>query len=142
MANHGISTSDSTALEYPFILPNLALAYNTAFENVSGITPMIEAPWAFSSFWMYTILIDHKQFGMNSRSLIKLLLEKGIQARPLWQPAHLSPAHKDMFPTDCAVSEHLYQCALSLPCSVGLKDAEFERVVETVLNGYQQKVKS
>ncbi|MEO6847693.1 MAG: DegT/DnrJ/EryC1/StrS family aminotransferase, partial [Chthoniobacterales bacterium] len=61
----------------------------------------------------------------------------GIQSRPLWQPLHLSPAHKNN-PTagSCEVSERLYKRGLSLPCSTWIGDEEIDRVcskLETIL---------
>ena len=35
----------------------IAQRYRDAFEGAPGLTPMREAPWAQSTFWMYTILV-------------------------------------------------------------------------------------
>ena len=99
---------------------HIAETYLEAFKNVPGITPMREAPWAFSNFWLFTVLIDAKLFGKTSRQLLKALAEKKIQSRPLWQPIHLSPAHAGCQPQPCPTAEMLYENCLSLPCSVGL----------------------
>jgi perosamine synthetase len=94
---------------------------------------MHEAPWAFSIYWMYTVLVDQLKYGMDSRALLHRLEAQKIQTRPLWQPVHLSPAHKGMYATDCLVAEQLNQAALSLPCSVGLTHKEQQHVVENIL---------
>ena len=112
---------------------SIARAYDEAFHGVSGITPMAEAPWASSAFWMYTILVDEGDFGMDSRRLLGLLDRSGIQARPLWQPLHLSRAHASSQAYRCDVAERLHRDALSLPCSVGLTPADQERVIDAVL---------
>jgi len=110
----------------------LATAYSTALGRVSGITPMEEAPWAFSIYWMYTVLVDELLYGINSRTLQKQLREANIQTRPLWQPLHLSMAHKDSQSHFCETAERLHQKAISLPCSVGLSPEALEYIV-TVL---------
>jgi perosamine synthetase len=110
----------------------IAKAYAEAFKDLPGIVPMREAQWAFSNFWMFTVRVDAKYFGMNSRQLLKALAEKKIQSRPLWQPLHLSPAHAGSQPLQCKTAEMLYENCLSLPCSVGLSDAGLERVGEAV----------
>jgi perosamine synthetase len=110
----------------------IARRYNEAFGDVSGITPMKEADWAFSIFWMYTILIDEKKYGKESRELLKLLGELGIQTRPLWQPLHLSPAHNDYQRPQCKVAERLSRQALSLPSSVGLTNTEQRRTLSVL----------
>lgn len=118
--------------EYIGIKRRIAETYAEAFRDILGITPMREAEWAFSVFWLFTALIDVAQFGMDSRALLRYLDANKIQARPLWQPAHLSPAHRGMHATDCMVAERLNRDAVSLPCSVGLKDYEQERVIKTL----------
>lgn len=110
----------------------MANAYASAFKDLPGVAPMREASWAFSNFWMFTILIDPKRFGMNSRRLLKILAEKKIQSRPLWQPIHLSPAHAHCQPQSCPTAEMLFRDCLSLPCSVGLSDAGLECVVAAI----------
>jgi perosamine synthetase len=110
----------------------IAATYMEAFKGVSGLTPMREAEWAFSVFWMYTILVDEAQYKMNSRALLRHLEELRIQTRPLWQPMHLSPAHRGALAADCSVAEQLHLRALNLPCSVGLRYVEQKRVIEVI----------
>jgi perosamine synthetase len=112
----------------------IADAYDAAFRDVPGLTLMPDAPWASSVKWMYTILVDEEAYGMDSRALLKKLDNARIQTRPLWQPAHLSPAHVDAFAMPCPVAERLKREALSLPCSVGLTEAQQQRVIEIICN--------
>jgi perosamine synthetase len=109
----------------------IARRYREALEHVPGITPMPEAGWATSIFWMYTILVNETAYGMDSRALLRRLEDAGIQSRPLWQPIHLSPAHAGHTYT-CPVAEDLYRRALSLPCSVGLTEAQQAKVIEQI----------
>jgi perosamine synthetase len=109
----------------------IAQRYADGLRNIAGITPMPEAAWGHSSFWMYTVLVNAREFGMNSRQLMRELETSGIQTRPLWQPLHLSPAHTGIA-TDCAVAEMLNRNALSLPSSVDLLKADQERVIENI----------
>jgi perosamine synthetase len=113
----------------------LAAAYRSALAEVPGLTPMPEAPWAASTFWLYTVLVDPEGYGIDSRGLLAALAERGIQTRPLWQPAHRSPAHRDLRPASCPVADRLYAQALSLPCSVGLTDADQQRVIAAIRAG-------
>lgn len=109
-----------------------ARAYTAALSGVPGIRCPEEPPGAFSTFWMYTILVEEKAAGGDSRALLRRLATAGIQSRPLWQPMHLSPAHRGSYATDCSVAERLYRDALSLPCSVGISEAEIGRVVSAI----------
>jgi perosamine synthetase len=106
--------------------------YTDAFDGTPGITPMREADWAFSIFWMYTVLFSGQRHVGNSRKLLDDLSASQIQTRPLWQPLHLSPAHIQCQAYKCTVAEHLNRDALSLPCSIGLTKAEQERVIKAL----------
>jgi perosamine synthetase len=111
-----------------------ASRYTQDLSNVQGISTMNEAPWAFSSFWLYTILVDEGEYGMDSRALSEVLTRHGIQTRPLWQPLYRSKAHTKSQAFQIEVADILYKSALSLPCSVGLKESEVEHVVKIIKN--------
>jgi perosamine synthetase len=64
--------------------------------------------------------------------LLAELQKRDIQTRPLWQPLHLSPAHAGSQLLHTGVSERLYRDALSLPCSVGLRPDQQERVISAI----------
>lgn len=110
----------------------IATTYSKALADVSGITTMVEAPWAHSTFWLYTILVDSLSYGMDSRALLRRLDEAKIQARPLWQPLHLSKAHANCGTFSCPVAERLNRDALSLPCSVEITDEHLDAVIEVL----------
>lgn len=112
---------------------SIADRYVAALAGVPGITPMREAPWAFSAFWMFTVLVEASLYGRDSRAVLRALADAGIQARPLWQPMHRSVAHAGAWSRPCPVAEHVHARALSLPCSVGLVPVAQDRVVSTLL---------
>lgn len=107
----------------------IAAHYTDQFKDLPGLTPMREAPWASSIFWLYTILVDEQK---GSRELMRYLAEQDIQARPLWQPLHQSPAYAGSQAYQCTVAERLNRLALSLPCSTGLTADEQARVINAV----------
>lgn len=110
----------------------IAQEYKEGLQHVPGITCMPEASWAFSTFWLYTILVDGDRFQMHSRELLRRFEQCRIQARPLWQPLHLSAAHRGHFKTDCTIAEGLNEQALSLPSSVGLTPEDQLTVLRTI----------
>ena len=110
-----------------------AARYTEKLQNLPGIVPMRNAPWAASTFWMYTILIEEDKFRMDSRRLMRTLDSKKIQCRPLWQPIHQSPAHASKNMVALPVAEQLARRGLSLPCSVGLTESEQDRVIAALV---------
>ncbi len=110
----------------------IAQAYNRGLANIAGLTLPKQAPWAGSIWWMYTMLVDALEYGEDSRALLNRLNQNKIQTRPLWQPAHKSPAHRDCESYHCEVAERLNRDGLSLPCSVGLTESQREHVLVNV----------
>lgn len=117
----------------------IAARYQEAFASLPGITVPREAEWAFSTYWMFTVLVDENQTGINSRELLRLLDGHRIQARPLWQPMHCSPAHDAKASPTSPQAEELHRQAISLPCSVGLRAAAQDYVIETVTDILSQR---
>jgi perosamine synthetase len=111
----------------------IARRYMDSLAHVPGITLPEEASWAFSTFWMFTILIDQNVAPINSRGLLRELASRNIQSRPLWQPMHQSPAHNPIGSPSCPNAETLYRQALSLPCSVGLTWPQQRRVIDSIV---------
>jgi perosamine synthetase len=112
----------------------IARRYQESLVSLPGIRLPEEADWAFSTFWMYTVLIDEKESHIDSRQLLRELATKKIQARPLWQPIHRSPAHRLSGSPACPNSDAVYGQAISLPCSVGLTPSDQSRVIEIITN--------
>jgi perosamine synthetase len=113
---------------------SIAARYQHGFAGIAGLTPMKNASWAESTYWMYTILVDPVEFGMDSRQLLRVLELQKIQTRPLWQPIHLSPAHTvKVVAQSLPVAEHLADHALSLPCSVNLSEHDQDRVISAII---------
>lgn len=110
----------------------IARRYEEGLADVPGIEPMRQAPWARSTFWLYTILIDCETAHTDARELRLMLEGRGIQSRPLWQPLNLSLAHAGGQGFECEVAEKLWNRGLCLPSSVGLTKEDQARVIECI----------
>jgi perosamine synthetase len=110
----------------------IARRYHESLLSLPGIRLQEEADWAFSTFWMYTVLIDEKKSRIDSRELLRELAARKIQTRPLWQPIHRSPAHNLPGNPSCPNSDALYGQAISLPCSAGLTPSDQSYVIEII----------
>jgi len=117
----------------------VAAAYTEAFDDLPGITPMREAPWARSTFWLYTMLVDEARYGQDSRSLMRQLAQAGIQTRPLWQPLHRSPVYRSAEVLSSGIADDLNRRALSLPSSVGITLLETKKVIESVVSRFEDR---
>lgn len=125
--------------EYIVAKRRIAATYTSQLAEIAGITVMPQADWADSIFWMYTILINDIEYGIDSRTLLQRLTEVKIQTRPLWQPIHLSPAYPQALTIGCAMAEMLNQTALSLPCSVEVTGGQQMNVIEVIKDLHQKR---
>lgn len=110
----------------------IAKRYRESLASVPGLSLPKEADWAFSTFWMYTVLIDERESRIGSRELLRALAGMNIQTRPLWQPIHRSRAYCASNGASCPNADALYSRAISLPCSVGLAPKAQDRVIDAV----------
>ena len=105
-----------------------AALYSEALARLSGAEPLGEAPWAFSTSWMYSVLLDPGRYG-DVRRLVERANAEGIQCRPLWYPLHRQPVFEGAQAYRVEVADRLHARGVLLPCSVGITAEERERVV-------------
>ncbi len=110
----------------------IAQRYLEAFAMHPFVSLQQEAANVCSNRWLYTIRLLESS-PITSRELMNCLGQHEVQARPLWQPLHLSEAHKQFRPRDkFPVSEQLNLECLSLPSSVGMSPQQQQRVIDHV----------
>ena len=104
----------------------IARAYEAALDGIEGITLHPEMPWAKCVYWLYSILVDEKAYGLSRDELKRRLAEEGVETRRFFYPMHVMPPYrpylrqKQKFP----VAERLASMGLNLPSGVKLsKDA-------------------
>lgn len=112
---------------------HIAARYGAALGAVPGFRPITEASWAASAWWLFSAEVDAAAFGCDRRELSARLERAGVQARPLWQALHESPAHQRSWSEPCPVATRIQSAAISLPSSTHLADAEQDRVIAAVL---------
>ncbi len=108
-----------------------AFTYQNIFSNLDGIEFLWEKQWVKSNFWFYTIKVSMH----HKKALLDYLLSKSIQVRPMWKPIHTLPMYKDCQAFRVESALKVYDTALNLPCSIGIKMEEIEFTVERI-NSY------
>jgi perosamine synthetase len=119
----------------------IARRYEQGLADLPGIEPMRQAPWAWSAFWLYTILVDRENAHIDARELRVMLEGRGVQARPLWQPLNLSLAHAGGQGFECEVAEVLWNRGLCLPSSVGLTQEDQSYVIDCISRLIRERAK-
>ncbi|MHB8799685.1 MAG: LegC family aminotransferase [Thermoanaerobaculia bacterium] len=111
----------------------IAAAYDAAVRCLPGLSRLRRSDLVESNEWLYTVAVNEQRAGRSSRQLLEGLAARGIQSRPLWQPLHRSPAYAGACERiGGGVAETLNREGLSLPCSVGLTEAEQNRVLSAL----------
>jgi len=109
-----------------------AAHYRRLLDGVPGVSVVGEAPWARSTYWMTSVLLDRRAYP-DVRGLLRRLNDEGIGARPLWRPLHLQPVYAGSLAYRVEVAERLYESGVSLPCSVGITSEERQVVAAALI---------
>jgi len=107
--------------------------YQSALQDLPGVSFMPEPEGFFSTRWLTCLLIDPKKSGGTDREKIRKHLESmQMESRPLWKPMHLQPLFKDCEIVGGSVSGKLFENGLSLPSGSALTPSDQQRVVEAI----------
>jgi len=117
---------------YVDIKRNIARRYAAGLKDVAGLTLPQEASWVDSIFWLYTILVEEKSYGINSRKLLSVLKDAGIQTRSLWHPLNTLKPFLKCFSYQVEVAQRIYEKGLSLPSSIGLSENQQNEVIKMI----------
>ena len=105
-----------------------ALLYREQLSELEEVEFVWEVPGVKSNFWFYTIKVPKE----DKNSLMKHLLSKDIQVRPIWKLIHTLPMYKDCQTYYIDESIKVYESCFNLPCSVNLKEEEILFVIESI----------
>ncbi len=97
----------------------LAMRYKKAFEPIPEIRFFDEPPHAKSNFWLNAIVLN-ETYETERDSLLKLLNEQGIKARPVWTLMHKLPMYEKCPRMDVSTAESLEARIINIPSSVFL----------------------
>ncbi|MFH1441056.1 MAG: LegC family aminotransferase [Candidatus Omnitrophota bacterium] len=110
----------------------IALLYRKGLEGIPGIIHQAENHGVMPSYWLYTVLIDNKLYGRDSRALMSALKSNGIEARPFWHPLYSQKIFTDCYAYEIIAADRIYADGLSLPSSVNLSLQDQKRVIALI----------
>ena len=110
-----------------------ALEYNRRLASIPGIRTPAEAPWAKNVYWMYGILVDENEYGMNRDGLRQVLADHGVETRTFFIPMHCQPVYWEQFKGErYPVAEDLCRRGFYLPSASSLTIEEIEYVTGVI----------
>ena len=106
--------------------------YREAFGRVDGIDFMPEPDWSRPTRWLTALTLDPARCGLDREAVRLALLEREIEARPLWKPMHLQPLFEGARYVGRGFDERLFADGLCLPSGSDMTDAEQDEVIGIV----------
>lgn len=110
----------------------IARAYENAFADLDGVTPMPTPPHMQPTYWLYTILMPEGTSLAERQEVIRRLNERSIGARPFWHTIHDLPAYRSCQTFEIEQSVRLYTRGVSLPSSVSLRADDLRKCIAAV----------
>lgn len=112
----------------------MAKFYDENLSKIEGITIPYIHKLSQSSYWMYTVLVDERKFGLKKSQLMKVLEEKyNIQTREFFYPPELAFRKMNLYQNEkFPVANKLNNEGLYLPSGLGNTMSEFKKVVKAI----------
>ncbi len=108
--------------------------YRETLGDLPGVEFMPEIEGGRSTFWLTALTIDPDLAGLDRETVRLALVEREIEARPLWKPMHLQPFYSSNKMIGGGLSDRLFANGLCLPSGSNLTDTEREEIVGIVRN--------
>jgi perosamine synthetase len=121
--------------EYKKKKKEIFLKYEAALNEVPGLTVATTPAFSENNYWMPCLQIDKEKYGEDREQLMARLGKARIQARPVWELSHRQKPYSSCERGKLSTAERLHEITLNIPCSVGLTDAQQNRVIEEIRRG-------
>mgnify|MGYP001446525750 CR=1 FL=1 len=116
----------------------IAKFYNEKFKNINEILQMpFEIEKTVHSNWLYTVVMRPE---INRDLVMKKMLTKGIDTRPIFYPLHEMPPYREFSHSE--VLNNSISCShsgISFPSSITLKENELNFIADTFIEIIKKK---
>lgn len=106
------------------------MQYQKAFDGrvECELFPITEG----SSCWFSGIIMPENYSFEQTKEIVSVLRDKGIDAKVFWKPIHLQDPYRNVPKGKTVVSDSIWKRIITLPCSTGITDDELRRVIDAV----------
>jgi perosamine synthetase len=101
-----------------------AALYAELLRRVKPVRMFWEADEVRSNFWFYTLSVPAE----HRRPLMRYLLTRSIEVRPVWRLLHTLPMYRDCELLGGSAALQAYETCFNVPCSVDLTEEDVHRV--------------
>ena len=103
--------------------------YQTALNNVTGLSLADVPDYAENNHWMNVLEIDSTVYGEDRVALMQRLGQHGIQTRPVWPLNHKQRPYRDCQNYKIEEATKLVDKSLCLPSSSNLTDVDIQQLL-------------
>ena len=107
--------------------------YRSHLADLPGVELLTEREGDRATYWLTCLTIDPSAAGVDREVVRRALVEAGIEARPVWKPMHLQPAHRDCPVIGGEVARRLFDTGLCLPSGTSLTDEQVDEIATVIL---------
>ncbi len=117
----------------------MAKLYRDLLKNIPGLKLPITKSYTTNVYWMYAILVDPLEFGIDRNTLREKLKKEGVDTRAFFYPPNAHPileqwlSQEDKF-SNC---EYISKRGLYLPSGLAITNDQISRVAEAIINIHQ-----
>jgi dTDP-4-amino-4,6-dideoxygalactose transaminase len=113
--------------------------YRAALSDLPGVEFQPEAPWGTSTCWLTCMTFDASASGVEREDVRLALVERDIEARPVWKPMHRQPVFAACEVIGGAVASDVFDRGLCLPSGSSLRAEERAEIVSIIRGCFGQK---
>ncbi|MBI3858885.1 MAG: DegT/DnrJ/EryC1/StrS family aminotransferase [Thaumarchaeota archaeon] len=107
--------------------------YRSRLERVKGLSLHPEMPWASCVYWMYSVLVESKTFGIGRDALVAGLAERGIETRRFFYPIETMPPYRKFSHGRTTIARYLSERGMNLPSGAKLDSASVGKVSREII---------
>lgn len=109
-----------------------AALFENYFAEIDEVDFVFEKGYAKSNYWMNTIKVRKR----DKNALMKYLLSKNIQVRPIWKLIHTLPMYKDCRAYSIEKAINAYDTCINIPCNIKLDQPQIKYITTMIKEYY------
>ena len=108
---------------------NIHNNYKKEINKIFGLTILESSKHSTSNYWLNTLIVDKKKYGLTKLEIIKKLKKHNIETRSLWFPNHLQKPFKNYEKYKINKAQIFFEKSICLPSSYNLQDKDLKKIV-------------
>jgi dTDP-4-amino-4,6-dideoxygalactose transaminase len=109
----------------------IAARYDEAIATMPALRPAPRLEDTAASYWLYTAALATPDEARRD-ALLRGLIERGIEARPIWRPIHATQRYAQAARLGGSAADAIFAAGFCLPSSSSLSEPDQDRVIDAL----------